>query len=54
MMRAEARFSSKKTDASEFRPDSDSKLEEATPAMKRLAERFVGPVIEDLKRLPQA
>ena len=54
LMRAEARFSSKKTDASEFRPDSDSKLEEATPAMKRLAERFVGPVIEDLKRLPQA
>lgn len=54
MMRAESRYSSKKTELTEFRPDSEKKREEATPMVKNLAERFVSPVIEELKRLPQA
>jgi hypothetical protein len=54
MMRTEARFSSKKTDKVEFTPDSDKKRDEATPMMKMFAERFVAPVIEELKALPQA
>lgn len=53
-MRAEARYSSKKTDSTEFRPDSDKKRDEATPMMREMAERFVVPVVEELKRLPQA
>lgn len=53
-MRAEARYSAKKTDPTEFRPDSAAKQDEATPFMKSLANRLVGPVIEELRALPQA
>lgn len=54
VMRAEARYSAKKTDATEFRPDSATKQQEATPFMQELAKRFVAPVIEELQALPQA
>ena len=53
-MRAESRFSSKKTDATEFKPDSEAKQEEATQTVRDLAKRFVAPAIEELKALPQA
>jgi hypothetical protein len=54
VMRAEARFSAKSTDATEFRPDSVAKQQEATESVLSLAKRFVMPVIEELRALPQA
>jgi hypothetical protein len=53
-MREEARFSAKRADAIAFQPDSDAKYDEATPRMRALANRFVGPMIEELRALPQA
>lgn len=53
-MREEARFSAKRADGVAFQPDSKDKHEEATPQMRRLADRFVGPMIEELRALPQA
>lgn len=52
-MRAEAQFSAKRTDGAAFVPDGASKLERASPKVRRLAERFVAPMIEELKALPQ-
>lgn len=54
LMRAESRFSAKKTDATEFKPDSAAKQEGATQMVHDLAQRFVAPAIEELKALPQA
>lgn len=52
-MREQARYSAKRADAVEFRSDSDEKREQATPEVVRLAERFVAPMIDELKALPQ-
>ncbi len=54
VMRDEARYSSKRTDRSEFSADSSSKRDEATPSVLELAKTLVMPVIEELKALPQA
>lgn len=53
-MREEARYSAKRSDAVAFQPDSEAKHDEATPRMRRLANRLVGPMIEELRALPQA
>ena len=53
VMRAEARYSAKSGTA-EFKSDSASKRALATPYMLQLADRFVGPAIEELRALPQA
>ena len=52
-MRAESRYSAKRADIAEFKSDSGSKREEATPRVLALAEQFVRPVFEQLKALPQ-
>ncbi len=52
-MRAEAKYSAK-SGTTEFRSDSASKRELATPYMTRLANDLVGPAIEELRALPQA
>ena len=52
-MRQEARYSAKGGDA-EFKSDSARKRDLATPYMRRLAYQFVGPMIEELRALPQA
>jgi hypothetical protein len=54
VMREQARYSAKSTDAVEFRSDSDAKRDRATPEVVRLAERYIAPMIEELKALPQA
>ncbi len=54
VMREEARYSAKRADAVAFQPDSEAKYGEATPRMRALANRFVGPMIEELRALPQA
>jgi len=54
VMREEARYSAKRADAVAFQPDSKAKYGEATPRMRALANRFVGPMIEELRALPQA
>lgn len=53
VMRQEARYSAKGGDA-EFQSDSAKKRDLATPYMRRLADQFVGPMIEELRALPQA
>jgi hypothetical protein len=53
VMRAAARYSAKATDAVEFKPDGDAKLDEAGPRVRALAERFVMPMIRQLQALPQ-
>jgi hypothetical protein len=54
IMWEEARFSAKRADAVAFQPDSAAKYDEATPRMRALANRLVGPLIEELHALPQA
>ena len=54
VMRAEAKYSAKATSPVEFKSDSESKRNQATPYMRRLADELVGPAIEELRSLPQA
>ena len=54
VMRAEAKYSAKASGAVEFKSDSESKRDQATPYMRRLADELVGPAIEELRALPQA
>jgi hypothetical protein len=53
LMRSAARYSSKSTDAVEFKPDSTAKNEEAGAKVRALAERFVAPMIRQIETLPQ-
>lgn len=53
-MRAEATYSAKKNDATEFRPDSEAKMRDASPHVRALAAKYVAPLIEELRSLPQA
>ena len=53
-MRTEAKFSAKSSGGEEFKSDSESKRQLATPYMQRLANELVGPAIEELRALPQA
>lgn len=53
VMRQEAKYSAKGGDA-EFKSDSAKKRDLATPYMRKLADQFVGPMIEELRALPQA
>lgn len=53
MMRAEARFSAKKPDKLEFTADKTEKLKKAPPRVVALAQRFVEPVLDEIRALPQ-
>jgi hypothetical protein len=54
VMREEARYSAKSRSAEEFKPDSEAKRSRATAEIVTLARRYVMPLIEELKSLPQA
>ena len=53
LMEVQARYSSKRRDTVEFTADSKVKQETAAPWLVNLARRFVEPVIEELRTLPQ-
>lgn len=53
LMQEAARFSAKRADQVEFRPDARAKQDEAGPRLRDLAERLVQPLIEELRALPQ-
>jgi hypothetical protein len=52
-MRDVSRYSAKDDEMVEFKPDSKSKLEQAGPLARALAERLVAPIIRQFEALPQ-